>query len=84
MPDGTLFEVVALDPAEGAIDIQYFDGTVEELDTDDWAEMWIEKASAPEDWSGSVDVGREDHLRDDDGFLPSDWSDALEFIDRAE
>jgi hypothetical protein len=61
---GELFEVVAIDEDEGTIEIQHFDGTVEELDFDDWAASWhdreIETAAAPEDWSGSVDMDAED------------------------
>jgi hypothetical protein len=61
---GELFEVVAVDEDEGTIEIQHFDGTVEELDVDDWAASWhdreIETAAAPEDWSGSVDMDAED------------------------
>jgi len=57
---GELFEVVAIDDDEGTIDIQHFDGTVEEMDREDWAVQWedgtLEAAEAPEDWSGSVDV----------------------------
>ena len=56
-----LFEVVALDDDDGTIEIQYFDGTVEEMDVEDWEAQWddgaLEAAEAPEDWSGSVDVG---------------------------
>ena len=33
---GDIFEVVALDPQEDAIEIQYLDGSVEELDADAW------------------------------------------------
>ena len=33
---GDIFEVVAFDPNEDAIEIQYIDGTLEELDTDSW------------------------------------------------
>ena len=33
---GDMFEVVALDPQEDAIEIQYLDGSVEELDSDAW------------------------------------------------
>ena len=33
MPDGALFKVVALDPMDHSIEIQYFDGTVEELES---------------------------------------------------
>ena len=57
---GALFEVVALDDDDGTIEIQYFDGTVEEMDIEDWDTQWedgaLEAAQAPEDWSGSVDV----------------------------
>src|SRR6516165_3368448 len=55
---GALFEVVALDDDDGTIEIQYFDGTVEEMDIEDWEAQWeegaLESAEAPEDWSGSV------------------------------
>ncbi len=57
---GELFEVVAIDDEDGTIDIQYFDGTVEEMDREDWEAQredgTLEAAQAPEDWSGSVDV----------------------------
>ncbi|MCW5572743.1 MAG: hypothetical protein KIT37_06895 [Steroidobacteraceae bacterium] len=57
---GELFEVVAYDPDDGTIEIQYFDGTVEEMDRDDWElqgeENRLEEAEAPDDWSGSFDV----------------------------
>jgi hypothetical protein len=59
-----LFEVVAIDEDAGTIEVQYFDGTVEELELDDWNEQWksgaLEAAEAPEDWKGSVDVEAED------------------------
>ncbi|HEX4648969.1 MAG TPA: DUF6763 family protein [Steroidobacteraceae bacterium] len=61
---GALFEVVALDDDDGTIEIQYFDGTVEEMDIEDWEAQWgdgaLETAEAPEDWSGSVDVEASD------------------------
>jgi hypothetical protein len=64
---GALFEVVALDDDDGTIEIQYFDGTVEEMDIEDWETQWedggLEAAEAPEDWSGSVDV----EATDDEG-----------------
>ena len=57
---GASFEVVAFDEDDGTIEIQYFDGTVEEMDTDDWESQWgdraLEAAEPPEDWTGSVDV----------------------------
>jgi hypothetical protein len=57
---GDSFEVVAFDEDDGTIELQYFDGTVEEMDTEDWDSHWadraLETAEPPEDWSGSVDV----------------------------
>lgn len=57
---GETFEVVAIDDEEGTIEVQYFDGTVEEMDFDDWELQCEERGLAPtdppEDWTGSVDV----------------------------
>jgi len=57
---GESFEVVAVDEDEGTIEMQAFDGTVEEMDIEDWesqrASGEIENAEAPEDFSGSIDV----------------------------
>jgi hypothetical protein len=60
-PGGDSFEVVAFDPDDGTIEIQYFDGTIEEMDIEDWGEESIERAEPPEDWTGSVDVEPEDY-----------------------
>ena len=70
---GELLEVVAIDEDDGTIEVQYFDGTVEELDLADWQAQRtkgeIEDADAPEDWSGSADVeGDEDALEPKQGL----------------
>jgi hypothetical protein len=61
---GESFEVVAIDEDDSTFEVQYFDGTVEEMDLDDWearrSSGEIADAEAPEDWSGSVDVDSED------------------------
>jgi hypothetical protein len=61
---GESFEVVAIDEDDGTIEMQAFDGTVEEMDMEDWetqcASGEIETAEAPEDWSGSIDIEDED------------------------
>jgi Family of unknown function (DUF6763) len=58
--EGERFEVVAIDDDDATIEIQYFDGTVEEMDFEDWEahceDKAVEQVDAPEDWSGSVDV----------------------------
>ncbi|MCU0760061.1 MAG: hypothetical protein MUF07_12810 [Steroidobacteraceae bacterium] len=57
---GDVFEIVALDEDDGTIELQYYDGTIEEMEIDDWygrCELReIEVAAPPEDWTGSVDV----------------------------
>ena len=61
---GELFEVVAVDEDDGTIEIQHFDGTVQEMEFEDWEtyceEHALEAAEPPEDWSGSVDVDPEE------------------------
>jgi hypothetical protein len=58
--DGELLEIVAIDEDDGTLEVQYFDGTVEEMDLVDWEAQRtkgeITDAEPPEDWSGSVDV----------------------------
>jgi hypothetical protein len=90
---GALFEVVALDDDDGTIEIQYFDGTVEEMDIEDWETQWedgvLEAAEAPEDWSGSVDVeatdeGRSsgsDSLGEDRGDLRAGALDGIDLFE---
>src|ERR1700675_3515660 len=53
-----LFEVVAIDDQDQTIELQYFDGTVTEMEFDAWNEQLLDRmldvADAPEDWSGAV------------------------------
>jgi hypothetical protein len=55
-----MFRVVAVD--NGTIDIQSFDGDVEELDLDAWRELDIELAEPPENWTGPFDSIEADDL----------------------
>lgn len=38
-PDGLAFEILAFDEDDGTIEIEYTDGTVDEIDLDTWYEM---------------------------------------------
>ena len=58
--DDETFEVVAFDQEEGTIEIQYFDGTVEEMDLETWCETVAKSIDPPEDWTGSYDIESED------------------------
>lgn len=81
-PRREAFEVVATDEKQGLIEIQQFDGTIAEMEWADWSGMLIERVAEPEDWSGALDVAKEDTINDRDGQLPHDWSDPLEVIER--
>ena len=85
-PGGESFEVVAIDPDDRTIEIQYFDGTVEELDVDQWRGEPIESVEAPEDWTGSVDVEPEDYENEVEvePLQAAGWGDPLRFVDRGE
>ncbi len=81
-PNGTLFEVVAVDEDDGTIEIQFFDGTIDEVDLEAWPELLlVEVVSAPEDWSGSVDMDPEDYVGQSSNEIPMGFHDPLEFLD---
>lgn len=82
--NGTLFEVVAVDEQDGTVEVQYFDGTIDDVDLENWPSMLIERVRAPEDWSGSVDMDPADFGSTDSGELPLGWHDPLEILENAE
>lgn len=75
---GETFEVVALDAEDGTAEIQYFDGTIEEVDLDAWEEVSLGQVAAPEDWSGSLDMELEDYGVDLEAGSFDDWSNPLD------
>jgi hypothetical protein len=52
---GALFQVVALDEDAGTIEIQEFDGGLDELDIEEWRALAVDSAAQPEDWGGPLD-----------------------------
>lgn len=70
--------MVALDDDARTVEIQYFDGSVEELDLDAWYAMELDTIEAPEDWTGPVDdVERDDLGYTDDAMQSEDWNRPL-------
>lgn len=74
---GQLFRVIAIDELNETVEIQYFDGDLEELDLDDWLELDIEPAEEPEDWSGPVDALESEPLDNDDEADNESWGEPL-------
>jgi Family of unknown function (DUF6763) len=58
------FMVLDVNKREGTVDIQYFDGDIEELEMEEWEEMDLEEIEPPEDWTGPLD----DLEADDRGY----------------
>ncbi|MBV2120819.1 MAG: hypothetical protein B6D70_12140 [gamma proteobacterium symbiont of Stewartia floridana] len=59
--NGDQFEVVAHDLEEGVVEVQFYDGTVEEYDLEDLKELEIVPTAPPEDWAGSYDLTKDDY-----------------------
>ena len=81
-PNGTLFEVVAIDEDDMTVEIQLFDGTIDEIDIERWPELLLTEVAAPEDWSGSVDMDPEDYTGSKDIEMPNGYHDPLAFLDK--
>jgi hypothetical protein len=56
------FKVTALDDHAATVEIQYFDGSIGELDLDTWYGLDIERIEEPEDWTGPMDNIEKDDL----------------------
>jgi len=77
------FEVVAYDPGDGSIEIQYFDGDIEEIEIDVWKELVINPVDPPEDWSGPFDgIGREEMGDVETAVFSGSIDNVLDDLDR--
>ena len=82
---GQRFYVVAVDEEGGFVEIQHFDGDVEEVSLEDWYKMNIELGEAPENWYGAVDIGEADDLGTEvTDTQPGDWTEPLQEIRKPE
>ena len=71
---GGKFSVVAIDENEGLIEIQYFDGDLEEIDRDSWDEMEIESIEEPKDWTGPLDEMEDEGLDAEISMKDDNWA----------
>jgi hypothetical protein len=79
-PNGGLLEVVAVDESDETIEVQFFDGTIDEVDTEAWRELFLIEVSPPEDWTGSVDMDPDDYKGTARDEMPQGFHDPLEFL----
>lgn len=82
---GELMRVVALDKSEGLIEVQKFDGSLEEMDKEAWGELHLQFAEPPEDWTGPYDdADLEDSYDSTQSDLISDWRLPVDNVESAE
>jgi len=79
---GDAFEVVASDDDDETLELQYYDGTIDELDRETWEVLHPEPVEPPEDWSGSMDVSPEDTEITDIYSETQDWMAQIEILDQ--
>ncbi|MFV1997387.1 MAG: DUF6763 family protein [Acidiferrobacterales bacterium] len=59
--EGRRFKIVAIDEGDGAIEIQYFDGDVTEVESDTWYQRDLQLIEEPEDGTGPFDDFDQDY-----------------------
>jgi hypothetical protein len=72
------FQVLALDPDEEIVKIQWLDREIQEIDLDVWNEMDLELAAEPEGWVNDPIVdpnAAEDEEEDEEEEEEDDWDD---------
>ncbi len=76
---GQEFVVVATDDDAGTVMLQYFDGSLEEIDLDDWNQLEIEPTAEPENWSGPYDeIDSTETLFADTEINQEEWDEPLD------
>lgn len=78
---GDTFEIIAEDEEDDTLELQYFDGTLEELDRETWESMQAEPIEPPEDWRGSMDVSPEDQGETEIWSETGNWMNTVDQMD---
>ena len=73
---GQRFFVVAINDEENTVDIQHFDGDLQELSMNEWRDLMIELSEEPENWTGALDIAEQDDLGTGvTDTRPDDWTE---------
>ncbi len=75
---GEMFRVTAYDEPTHTIEIQTFDGDVDEIEEETWGTLPLEPTAEPEDWTGPLDGIDVDELRSDTEMTAADWAEPLQ------
>jgi hypothetical protein len=76
---GELFQVVGRDDESRTIEIQSFDGEVDEIDSETWSTLPLERCEPPEDSTAPMDDVETDDLGySETEMAPLDWTQPLQ------
>jgi len=76
---GEVFQVTGLDAKSRTIEIQSFDGDLDEIDEESWRMLPLGLAEPPEDWTGPMDdVERDDLGYSETEMSGADWAEPLD------
>lgn len=78
---GEIFQVVGYGAGARTIEIQTFDGDVDEIDLETWMGLPLAFAEPPEDWTGPVDDVQHDDLGYSETEMSgADWAQPLQSV----
>lgn len=69
LAESQLFEVVAIDELANTVEIQYLDGSIDEIEMDGWEQLPLVAAEPPEDAGPVYGLSVEDLSSEDDSHL---------------
>jgi len=76
---GQSFFIIAINEEQNTVEVQHFDGDIEELSLDEWRNLKIELSEEPENWTGALDIAEQDDLGTGvTDTRPDDWTEAGE------
>jgi len=83
---GQRFFVTAVNDEGESVEVQHFDGDIEEFSLDEWHELDIELSEEPENWSGALDISEQDDYGTEvSDTTADDWDEpGQNFRDEAE
>lgn len=81
---GEPFEIVGIDVPAEVVLVQHYDGTLEDFDFDTWVSLAARACAPPEDYSGALDIERDDYGLDRDGLQDhgGHWDSPLDFLEQ--
>lgn len=75
---GPGFYVTAIDEEARTIEVQHYDGDIEEYTFPEWRNLDVEVGEEPENWTGALDIGELDDLGTEiTDTEAADWSEPL-------